>query len=98
MKFKSGQKVVCTAKGQWFKELNLSNISLWKRLQILFKGNRCLGPVYNEVVTVDNISQNPGHVSLVEYPGLGQYDDRYFEPLVTNEVLEEELSEILSNQ
>lgn len=99
MKFKPGQKLVCTANGNnWIMNININHLSFWQKINLILKGNKVLGPSYNEVVTVARGNPDPGYMPLVEYPNLGNYDERYFEPLVKKEVLENELAEIFSSE
>lgn len=101
MRFKPGQKVVCTADGNnWYKSIKIDQMTFLERLKMMFKGNKAIGPSFNEEVTVANITQNEGAIPLVEYRAavFGQYQESCFEPLVKTEVLEAELSEIFNKE
>ena len=101
MKFKPGQKIVCTGDGtKWIHSIDISQLTFWERIKLFWKGNKAIGPQFNEVVTVAHKKQNPGGVPLVEYRSevFGQYVDAWFEPLVKTEVLENELAEIFSSE
>lgn len=93
MKYKSGQKLVCVANGiGWIKYTNLS----W--LQYLgLKSKSISGPRFNEIVTVDDYDSKPGSVALKEYSiyqgGVRAcFNDTYFEPLISDNILEAELA------
>lgn len=82
--FKKNQKVVCIKKTPW---------RYWDKGVIKTGGP---GPRYNEIVTVYGQStQNPGAIELYEYDrNKYAYEPENFEPLVSDNVLEKELSTI----
>jgi hypothetical protein len=92
MKFKKGQKLVCTNKGGWFATKKF--FRFWTKLI------NPIGPKFNEIVTLE--AYNPANfqfMALREYElytdGLRHcYDEQFFEPLVSDETLEEELSKV----
>lgn len=92
MRFKPGDKVVCLASGDWVKQNNFS----W--LQILgLKSKKSNGPKFNEIVTVDSWTCAPYEIALKEYSTMDgnhrhTYSERCFAPLVSDAVLEAELS------
>jgi hypothetical protein len=81
-RFKSGQELVCTRKKPWVR-----------------KGGppACRLPRYNELVVVDKPA-GPEHVDLIGFinatGGPVEWHDDNFEPLVSDAVLAEELSQI----
>lgn len=100
MRYASGQKLVCTAKKpNWLRIIDINKLSYWERIKTLFKGNRVLGPSYNEIVTfVHNPEANPGFICIQEYRRFGNYEEKYFEPLVDEGVLEAELREVFEKE
>lgn len=100
MRFKPGQKVVCTATGEWYKHFRINDLTFLERLKLMFRGNKAFGPKFNDVVTVAKVKFNDGCIPLVEWREsvYGQYQETCFEPLVKTEVLEAELSEIFNNE
>lgn len=99
MRYKTGQKLVCTAKNpNWIRNIDINKLTFWERLKLILRGNRVLGPVHNEIVTfVHDPHANPGFIALREYEKFGNYDERHFEPLVAQGVLEAELKEIFTS-
>ena len=101
MRFKPGQKVVCTAAGNnWYKTIGIDKLSFFDRLKLMFRGNKTFGPKFNEIVTIDNVKQNDGFVPLIEWRHdvYGQYQESCFEPLVKEGVMEAEIEEIFSSE
>jgi hypothetical protein len=98
MRFKSGQKVVCTATGNWYKTIAFDQLSFLDKIRLMFRGNKTVGPAFNDIVTVDFIKQNDGAIPLKEWRSTiyGQYQETCFEPLVEDGVLEAQLGEINS--
>ena len=100
MKFKPGQKVVCRKHVEWTSLNRVKWLLFWKKNII------CVGPKFNEIVTCDGYNatnaQFPDRsfMFLKEYDFVkvdgqrGAYDDSYFEPLVEDEQLAEELKQI----
>jgi hypothetical protein len=84
MRFKPSQKVVCIKRDVWMSRRT-------KKPSI--------GPKFNEVVTVAGPGHEPGCIFIVEYPSNGfsnpaAYIEKWFEPLVSDDVLEAELESI----
>jgi hypothetical protein len=85
MRFEIGQQVVCVRKGNW------------RRREDYTIAN---GPNFNEVVTVKEQGERKGDIVLVEYAYDSRdgrsiaFDERAFQPLVSDAVLAEELSQI----
>jgi hypothetical protein len=96
MRYTTGQKLICTTKNpNWIKTIDVTRLTYWERIKLIFQGNRVLGPTHNEIVTfVHNPQATPGFIALREYQKFGNYDERHFEPLVAEGVLEAELEEI----
>lgn len=85
MNFKPGQELVCIHKGQWIGTC----------------GDIGIGPEFNETVTVESgCWAYPGNIFLAEYPlsttGRQQsFKSIWFQPLVSDKVLEEELESLV---
>lgn len=79
MRFEKGQHIVCKVhKFGWFH---------------VDTGESCAGPDTNELVTADGYADDT-HVLLKEYPDDEGYEDRHFEPLVSDEFLRSELATV----
>lgn len=92
MKYKPNQKLVCTvnSNGNWIQETNLSWIQY-----IGLKSRITKGPKFNEIVTVDTY-MDCGGISFKEYDTYkngerNTFDEIYFEPLISDSVLQAEL-------
>lgn len=98
MRYKTGQKLVCTCKNpNWIRCIDVNKLRFWDRIKLIFRGNRVLGPAHNEIVTFSHDPLAiPGFIALREYAKFGTYDERYFEPLVAEGVMEAEIEEIFS--
>lgn len=89
MRFKPGQKVVCIKRDGW----------IWSKSKTPAPNDGGF-PKFNEIVTVQ-FHESVTHITLVEFP---VWDDLYhkfrsyhiknFEPLISDEQLEEELKAI----
>ena len=94
MRFKPGQKVVCIANcnGNWEQVTELT----W--LQYLnIQPRKTNGPKFNEIVTVDDHDHDEYAIALKEYDTYkngkrNTFLEKYFEPLVSDNVLEMELA------
>lgn len=101
MRFKPGQKVVCTANGNnWYRSIQIEKMTFLERIKLMFKGNKSVGPGFNDIVTVASVKQNENAIPLVEWRSevYGQYQESCFEPLVEESHLKKELEEIFQNQ
>jgi hypothetical protein len=84
MNWKPGQKLVCTKRAPW---------------SLVCGSGTCRQPVFNEIVTFLEDGWDPEYIQLVEYScGLRgervEWKAAYFQPLVSDAVLAEELSQI----
>jgi hypothetical protein len=89
MRFKPGQKVVCVRPNSRYTIKSGPRKGLKHRI----------GPRFNEIVTIASLPPGwaikPGQVLLAEYMAAEMsYDEKYFEPLISDAVLAKELSEI----
>lgn len=96
-RFQKGQKVVCVGKGKWFLENPIIQRYFFGLLKRTIRDAH--GPSFNEIVTCDGYTNTGQSIFLEEYSfcidGIrAGWLDKYFEPLVSDEVLEEELKSI----
>ena len=84
------QKVVCTKRGNW----NYTNPMAAE----LYPEGCPFGPKFNEIVTIaDIVHKNTGiYLTLFEYSN-HTYAAKWFEPLIEDSVLEDELTKIFES-
>jgi hypothetical protein len=97
MRYRVGQKLICIAPGSgWYKNINISKLSFWQRLNLLIKGNKVFGPDKNEVVTVGHSPEaKPGYIPLKEYREFGDYEEKWFIPMIDKNIAKAEKEEVL---
>lgn len=84
-----GTKLVCISEGNWhYRKRDTWFFGLFKKKQAPANG-----PKKDEIVTFQGYGCERGFILIREYL-IGQYDERCFRPLISNEELQKELSSI----